>query len=142
MLPRHYVCARSNRSAVSGMAWFVGGVQVLLLASAAQAGQQQDHKRYVTEEDAIRMVRIAGGGAINSYAGTLTENFTYFSPDRKQFVIVLKNGNLERNTNLKCSLACLPIRTMKALKSLSGSRTMTPSYFLGRIPMKPRSSFR
>src|ERR1700730_14172955 len=98
MLLRDYVCARANRSAARRMAWLLGGLEVLLLAATAQAGHQQDHKRHVTEEDAIRMVRIAGGGAINSYAGTLTENFTYFSPDRKQFVIILKNGSLERNT--------------------------------------------
>jgi dipeptidyl aminopeptidase/acylaminoacyl peptidase len=99
MLSRRYACARSNRWTVSHMAGLLGGLQVLLLASTALAGQQQEHKRYVTEEDAVRMVRIAGGGAINSYAGTLTDDFAYFSPDRRQFVIILKKGNLEKNTN-------------------------------------------
>jgi hypothetical protein len=56
-------------------------------------------KRLLTEKDAIRMVRIAGRGAINEYAGALAKDFAYFSPDRRQFVIVLKKGNLETNTN-------------------------------------------
>jgi dipeptidyl aminopeptidase/acylaminoacyl peptidase len=56
-------------------------------------------KRFLTEEDAIRMVRIAGRGAINEYAGTLTKDFAYFSANHRQFVVVLKKGNLERNTN-------------------------------------------
>ena len=56
-------------------------------------------KRFLTEKDAIRMVRIAGRDAINEYAGSLTKDFAYFSPDHSQFVIVLKKGNLETNTN-------------------------------------------
>ena len=56
-------------------------------------------KRFLTQKDAIRMVRIAGYNAINEYAGTLTRDFAYFSPDRSKFVIILKKGNLETNTN-------------------------------------------
>ncbi len=56
-------------------------------------------KRRFTQEDAIAMVRIAGHDAISSYAGTLTKDFAYFSPDGKKFAIILKKGNLETNTN-------------------------------------------
>jgi dipeptidyl aminopeptidase/acylaminoacyl peptidase len=63
------------------------------------SGSAHLSKRFLTEEDAIRMVRIAGRGAISEYAGTLTRDFAYFSPDQKQFAIVLKKGNLEANTN-------------------------------------------
>jgi dipeptidyl aminopeptidase/acylaminoacyl peptidase len=59
----------------------------------------RDERRLVTQEDAIRMVRIAGHGSINNYAGTLTHDFAYFSPDGKRFAVVLKRGNLETNTN-------------------------------------------
>ncbi|HMI50614.1 MAG TPA: hypothetical protein VK525_03820 [Candidatus Saccharimonadales bacterium] len=76
------------------------GVPFLAVAPLTAAGQpQKQTKRFATEEDAIRMVRIAGAGSINSYAGALTQDFAYFSPDQKQFVIILKKGNLERNTN-------------------------------------------
>jgi dipeptidyl aminopeptidase/acylaminoacyl peptidase len=46
------------------------------------------------------MARIVGQGADRSYAGALTEDFAYFSPDQKQFVFVLKKGDLEKNTNV------------------------------------------
>jgi len=59
----------------------------------------RDERRLVTQEDAIRMTRIAGHGSVNEYAGTLTHDFAYFSPDGKRFAIVLKRGNLEANTN-------------------------------------------
>src|SRR5882672_2701412 len=50
-------------------------------------------RRLVTQDDAIRMTRIAGHGSINEYAGTLTHDFAYFSPDGKRFAVVLKRGN-------------------------------------------------
>jgi dipeptidyl aminopeptidase/acylaminoacyl peptidase len=56
-------------------------------------------KRRFTQEDAIAMVRIAGHGASSEYAGTLTKDFAYFSPDGKKFAIILKRGKLESNTN-------------------------------------------
>ncbi len=58
-----------------------------------------ERKRFLMQEDAIQMVRIAGHDALSEYAGTLTKDFAYFSPDRKQFAIILKKGNLETNTN-------------------------------------------
>ncbi|HKW35226.1 MAG TPA: hypothetical protein VJN92_19600 [Candidatus Acidoferrum sp.] len=45
------------------------------------------------------MVRIGGHDAINSYGGTLTRDFAYFSPDGKQFAVILKRGDLETNAN-------------------------------------------
>ncbi len=93
-----YGCAFSKRRTIrAGSACTFAGV--LLLGAAVGGAEQTDHKKMITEEDAIRMVRIAGRGAINSYAGALTQDFAYFSPDGKQFVIILKKGNLERNTN-------------------------------------------
>jgi len=56
-------------------------------------------RRLFTQEDAIRMTRIAGHGSVNEYAGTLTHDFAYFSQDGKRFAVVLKRGNLEANTN-------------------------------------------
>jgi dipeptidyl aminopeptidase/acylaminoacyl peptidase len=90
-----YVCAPVKRR---GGRWLLLGL-ALLGSNAVMEAQQEAHKRYPTEADAIRMVRIAGRGSINEYAGVLTDDFAYFSPDHQSFVIVLKKGNLERNTN-------------------------------------------
>src|SRR5438132_1579469 len=98
MLSKYYVCLHSKRSVVSALAWLLCGF-LFVSGPVADGEQRQNHKRHPTEEDAIRMVRIAGRGAMNSYAGALTKDFAYFSPDRKQFVIVVKKGNLETNTN-------------------------------------------
>lgn len=92
-------CVRIKRTIVIVGASLLLVLQACALIPDAAAEQQNETKRHPTEEDAIRMVRIAGSGSINSYAGMLTEDFAYFSPDEKQFVIVLKKGNLERNTN-------------------------------------------
>jgi hypothetical protein len=101
MLSTPYVCADSRRRrfmALRGLATWILSLFVTSQTTQAQV-PKHDSRRTVTEEDAIRMTRIAGHEAINSYAGMLTEDFAYFSPDRKQFVIVLKKGNLEENTN-------------------------------------------
>jgi len=51
------------------------------------------------------MTRIAGHGSANEYAGTLTHDFAYFSPDGKRFAVVLKPGNLEATrTNIQLVL--------------------------------------
>ncbi len=89
-----YVCPRGLLQSIACVVW-----SACLLATATVDAQQPQHKRPATIEDAIRMVRIAGHLANLSYAGALTENFAYFSPSRTQFAIVLKKGNLERNTN-------------------------------------------
>jgi dipeptidyl aminopeptidase/acylaminoacyl peptidase len=101
MLSTPYVCAKSRRQKFIPLHWLAVGTLSLFVASQPTQAQvaAHDSRRRVTEEDAIRMTRIAGHEAINSYAGMLTEDFAYFSPNRKQFVIVLKKGNLEENTN-------------------------------------------
>src|SRR5258708_295729 len=55
--------------------------------------------RRVSVADAIRMMRIAGTGALESYSGGLAADFASFSPDGKRFVFLVKKGNLEQNTN-------------------------------------------
>jgi dipeptidyl aminopeptidase/acylaminoacyl peptidase len=95
-------------------AWLLSGFLSFVPGPPADGQPRQNHQRYPTEEDAIRMARIAGRGSMNSYAGALTEDFAYFSPDRKQFVIVVKKGNLERNTN---DYSLLLFRASEAFKS-------------------------
>ena len=114
MLSALYVCPHSKRSVASATAWLLSGFLLFVSGPLANAQPRQNHKRYPTEEDAIRMARIAGRGAMNSYAGALTEDFAYFSPDRKQFVIVVKKGNLEKNTN---DYSLLLFRASEAFKS-------------------------
>lgn len=92
-----YACARMCIRFMVWVVWNMGlWFQLSCLPVAAQEAQQ---KRPATVEDSIRMVRIAGHLSNLSYAGALTEDFAYFSPDRKQFVVILKKGNLETNTN-------------------------------------------
>ncbi len=98
MLARLDLCSQSQRSVSSFVASLLWAV-LFVSSPMAAAEQQPNHRRYPTEEDAIRMVRIAGRGAINSYAGALTQDFAYFSPDRSQFVIVVKKANLDTNRN-------------------------------------------
>jgi hypothetical protein len=114
MLSTLYLCPHSKRSVASATAWLLSGFLSFVSGPLANAQPRQHHKRYPTEEDAIRMARIAGRGAMNSYAGALTEDFAYFSPDRKQFVIVVKKGNLEKNTN---DYSLLLFRVSEAFKS-------------------------
>jgi len=56
-------------------------------------------KRRMTETDSIGMTLIAGPNSDRSYANALTRDFATFSPDGKNFIILLKKGNLENNTN-------------------------------------------
>jgi dipeptidyl aminopeptidase/acylaminoacyl peptidase len=92
-----YVCGRFGVQSVVRVAWTMS--LWLQLSPALAPAQEPRQKRPATVEDAIRMVRIAGHLSNLSYAGSLTEDFAYFSPDRKQFVVILKKGNLEKNTN-------------------------------------------
>jgi len=56
--------------------------------------------RRATVADMIEMTRVAGSSyARSSYSGSLSADFAFFSPNRKRFAIVLKKGNLSRNTN-------------------------------------------
>lgn len=57
-------------------------------------------KRRATVADAIEMNRIAGSSnSHNRYTGASGSDFAVFSPNGKQFVIVLKRGNIKANTN-------------------------------------------
>jgi dipeptidyl aminopeptidase/acylaminoacyl peptidase len=56
-------------------------------------------KRLMTERDSIGMNLIAGPFSDRSYANALTRDFASFSPDGGKFVLLLKRGNLENNTN-------------------------------------------
>jgi len=67
--------------------------------AGAEPRASRKPKRPVSVADAIRMVRVAGTGAIDSYSGALSSNFAKFSPNGKQFVFLTKKGNLEQNTN-------------------------------------------
>jgi len=88
-------------SAMASSAVLICGQPLPKASRTAVAGSWRGYgkKNLFREEDAIRMVQIAGHGALDEYAGTLTRNFAYFSPDRKKFAIILKRGNLETNTN-------------------------------------------
>ena len=56
--------------------------------------------RRATVADMIEMTRVAGSSyARLSYGGSLSADFAFFSPNRQRFAIVLKKGNLSRNTN-------------------------------------------
>lgn len=98
MRSEHYVCAQRRGRACLFGSFVLSLACVRLLVPDGVAGQEQQ-KRRLTQEDSIRMARIAGQGSINNDAGMLTEDFAFFSPDQKRFVIVLKKGNLRRNTN-------------------------------------------
>jgi hypothetical protein len=64
-------------------------------ASSGPPGQ-----RLVTVADAIRMNRVAGSAHTRwRYTGASSSDFAVFSPNGEKFVIVLKKGNLEKNTN-------------------------------------------
>ena len=56
-----------------------------------------DNQRAVTVADAVRMTRL---GEHAYYYGASSEGrVAHFSPNNKSFVVVLRKGNLERNTN-------------------------------------------
>src|ERR1700730_1456118 len=57
-------------------------------------------KRRATVADSIEMNRIAGSSSShNRYTGASSSDFAVFSPNGKQFVIVMKRGNIAKNTN-------------------------------------------
>jgi len=65
-----------------------------LLAIHAAAQCHPDQRR-VTVSDAIEMTRLG----VASYMDDSPSNVAQFSPDGRRFALVLKKGNLERNTN-------------------------------------------
>ena len=68
--------------------------------SNSSAASTRLSKRRVTVTDSIEMNRIAGSSSShNRYTGASSSDFAVFSPDGKQFVIVVKRGNIKKNTN-------------------------------------------
>lgn len=66
----------------------------------ADNSQSANYRRRPTVDDMIQMTRVAGSSyAHSSYTGSLSANFAFYSPNGKHFAIVLKKGNLARNTN-------------------------------------------
>src|SRR5208282_1432265 len=67
--------------------------------ACAQTGRESPHgteKRRVTVADVIRMTRLADP---DYFSGQSSQGrVAQFSPDGKRFIVVLKKGNLERNT--------------------------------------------
>jgi hypothetical protein len=73
---------------------------VSLAEAGMGSGPGLSSKRPVTVADAIGMNRVAGSSSShNRYTGASASDFAVFSPNGKQFVIVLKRGNIETNTN-------------------------------------------
>ena len=64
---------------------------------ALRSASQEQMKQPVTVADIIRMTRF--GEPSYDAGGTSTGIVAKFSPDGKQFVTVLRKGNLEKNTN-------------------------------------------
>jgi dipeptidyl aminopeptidase/acylaminoacyl peptidase len=87
-------------------------VAFLALTCYAQQPTRVPGKRPVTVIDAITMTRLGLPDGILS--GTVKNLAAIFSPDRRRFLIVLKKGNLERNTN---DYSILLYETAFALKS-------------------------
>ena len=86
-----------SRSALFRCLWFLLlGVSVFARASHANEKDSQAEKHRVTVADMIEMTQWADrdyflGGESRGRIGP-------FSPDRKQFIVVVKKGNIERNT--------------------------------------------
>lgn len=77
-----------------------GDQEIRTVADAPRPSASAPGKRPITIEDSIRMRRIVGSSyARFAYAGALSRDFAFFSPSRRRFVIILRRGNLEHNTN-------------------------------------------
>jgi hypothetical protein len=68
--------------------------------SASAVVSTPPSKRRATVADSIEMTRIAGSSSShNRYTGASSSDFAVFSPNGKQFVVVVKRGNIAKNTN-------------------------------------------
>jgi dipeptidyl aminopeptidase/acylaminoacyl peptidase len=89
-----------------GLSWFATPVL------HAQPQSPPSKKRPSTVEDAIRMTRLAGS---DYFSGADSKGrVAQFSPDGRLFVIVLRKGNVEQNTN---EFSLLLYRTADAFRS-------------------------
>jgi dipeptidyl aminopeptidase/acylaminoacyl peptidase len=77
-------------------AWLMSGVIVASPLFAEQAKATQRVKRGVTVADAIQMTQWVDH---SDFSGGSRDSIGVFSPDRSQFVFVVRKGNIERNTN-------------------------------------------
>lgn len=69
-------------------------------AAPPPASAQVSDIRPVTVSDVIGMTRVAGPADSSSFlGGAPTRGFASFSPDGRRFAVVLRKGNVERNTN-------------------------------------------
>jgi len=91
-------------------------------AAAGNAQRQYSWQRPATVADSIRMTRLADP---NYYAGGSSRGLVaQFSPDGKQFVVLVRRGNLERNTN---EFSLLLFRTSDAFRSPHAEELITLS---------------
>jgi dipeptidyl aminopeptidase/acylaminoacyl peptidase len=67
------------------------------LVAVAQSSSPKKEKRPVTVADAIRMTTLADESYFKG--GSSKGRVAHFSPDGEQFVVVLRKGKLEQNTN-------------------------------------------
>jgi hypothetical protein len=86
-----------SRSGLFRCFWFVLlGVSVFARASRANERDSQAESRRVTVADMIEMTRWADHDYF--LGGESRGRISLFSPDRKQFIVLVKKGNIERNT--------------------------------------------
>ncbi len=80
---------------------FMCGMHIATCAKDGAHGSQPDlNKAPVTVIDLIQATQVAGGHEAIAFAGgALTQNFAAYSPDGRWMLVVVKRGNLEKNTN-------------------------------------------
>lgn len=101
--------------------WLLG-LSILAVQSRPQETSPQPAKRRVTVRDAIEMTRWADRNYF--LGGEPEDRVSSFSPDGTRFLIVLKKGNWERNTN---DYSLLLFRTSDAFRSAKPQVLLTMS---------------
>ena len=102
-----------SRSGLVRRLWFLLlGVSVFARASHANEKDSQAESRRVTVADMIEMTRWADHDYF--LGGESRGRIGLFSPDHKQFIVVVKKGNIERNT---VDYSLLLFRTNSVFKS-------------------------
>lgn len=75
--------------------FFLLALPCLLLLSSAPAQASSPQKRAITAADGVTMTHVVHESSDPNKSGEAA----YFSPDGTKFVVVLKKGNIERDTN-------------------------------------------
>ncbi len=102
-----------SRSGLFRCLWFLFlGVSVLGRAPDAIEKDAQTENRRVTVADMIEMTRWADRDYF--LGGESRGRIGLFSPDRKQFIVAVKKGNIERNT---VDYSLLLFRTISVFQS-------------------------